>query len=1210
MYKSIKLFLLLVFFTYSLICACTAVHAAVIAPNEHLWIRAGGTYLKTSPCAKNPNVPYMPVGIAYFHIYDSSNSQELMKYMPYYIRNMKMNCIRFCFEAGPKRGHITTDCLPSEFLWGPFGARAFVDLCKQASVYVMLDAHHSMGDNSGDASTLWSAHPEVLQNWIDDWKLTAAEFKDEPWVIGYEMLNECTPSFGNTPAYIKQAYVDCAAGIRTVDAKHVIFFGCGNWNSPSNCDSLWGSNIIPGGNVAVAAHYYCTYAYSDPNIEDKVKAFSDKWNIPFIIGEFEYGSSSGWLSKDIATYGGNRMLALMRERKGGYFEWLAKSDEGMPNLWNEGRMDLWQDKIAADATPNPEPAAILKFMNPAGDFTAGLAEFAPGSSLGVQFEAVDISAGTADTLQIELHGQAGAGYLNDAETVTLTETGLNTGIFRGTIPTASGAVAVSSNNTVEVRTGNAETVTASYGPYISTITKSNLTPLPVASIQLEVTCKGIGWPNKMQADGTTPGKVRAVLKDATGEVARWAAGAVTFSISPAYAYIVGRNPVTPVDGVAETAICSAESGGGNCTLTASGNGTSASASIDVVDYWHDMRVQKQDASWSNANGDVVITDSATPKCIAVMENISGLQAESEGYEYSTDGGLNWSGITEDFTSAVLDPAKWAVHGDASKAPGSNGVRLNTSAVNKHGELEYVSGIPSGLKNWRLRAVFGVRNLTLSVPDANTEFNINFYTQDDYSSYIPQEGYQLSLQYISNSNYCYPKLYRVSGGARVFISSSPGFCRPLYKETPQWKMTVNLAFHDGTLEMGLDDDFFKTGGGYLTAYLGATSTLKGFSFSGKTGTANMPEHWIYGIKMHNYLPSMPYQNLNYPMYNGYISTVAKTTDNIPFTAGPVGTNRVKFIHYTLDDTLLGNERSRTFVVNLNGSNDTTPPSTVVTVRDGLNQDISETNKSTQLSANWAAATDAESGISRYWFAVSATPGNADIVPWTSNGTRNYVTTRGLALNVGTTYYISVKAENGSGAQGTAATSDGQFPTVDLYPPEITNVSARPSPTAAVVTWDTDEQSTSKVEYGLTAAYGTLSDEDTNRVVSHSVTLPGLLPNMVYHYRVLSKDSSGNEGLSSDGTFSTSGAAIKAYPNPHDFTSGNPMTFAGTDNTGIEVKIFTISGRLVRKLSASNGTSIVTWNGKNEDGEKVRRGLYMAKVTSGSGASKICKIALIK
>jgi hypothetical protein len=70
------------------------------------------------------------------------------------------------------------------------------------------------------------------------------------------------------------------------------------------------------------------------------------------------------------------------------------------------------------------------------------------------------------------------------------------------------------------------------------------------------------------------------------------------------------------------------------------------------------------------------------------------------------------------------------------------------------------------------------------------------------------------------------------------------------------------------------------------------------------------------------------------------------------------------------------------------------------------------------------------------------------------------------------------------------------------------------TTATITWTTNELVTSQVEYGLTAAYGSSTILDHNLVINHSVTITGLSPNTTYHYRVKSKDASGNEAASSD------------------------------------------------------------------------------------------------
>jgi len=105
-------------------------------------------------------------------------------------------------------------------------------------------------------------------------------------------------------------------------------------------------------------------------------------------------------------------------------------------------------------------------------------------------------------------------------------------------------------------------------------------------------------------------------------------------------------------------------------------------------------------------------------------------------------------------------------------------------------------------------------------------------------------------------------------------------------------------------------------------------------------------------------------------------------------------------------------------------DTTPPTAVGNVRDGFGADIYYSTYTNQLSANWDTATDSESGISKYWYAISSTtPGGPEFVNWTSVISTS-VTKTGLALENGVTYYFVVKAENGAGIVGSTAVSNGQ------------------------------------------------------------------------------------------------------------------------------------------------------------------------------------------
>lgn len=107
--------------------------------------------------------------------------------------------------------------------------------------------------------------------------------------------------------------------------------------------------------------------------------------------------------------------------------------------------------------------------------------------------------------------------------------------------------------------------------------------------------------------------------------------------------------------------------------------------------------------------------------------------------------------------------------------------------------------------------------------------------------------------------------------------------------------------------------------------------------------------------------------------------------------------------------------------------------------------------------------------------------------------------------------------------------------DITAPIISDVSVKSiTASSATITWTTDENTNSQVEYGLTSAYGFASPLDPAATSSHSVALTGLQANTLYHYRVKSRDPSGNLAASEDFTFVTLPTAITLFAD--DFNSG--------------------------------------------------------------------------
>ena len=109
-----------------------------------------------------------------------------------------------------------------------------------------------------------------------------------------------------------------------------------------------------------------------------------------------------------------------------------------------------------------------------------------------------------------------------------------------------------------------------------------------------------------------------------------------------------------------------------------------------------------------------------------------------------------------------------------------------------------------------------------------------------------------------------------------------------------------------------------------------------------------------------------------------------------------------------------------------------------------------------------------------------------------------------------------------AAGNSSTSAAVSITVSNTAPApvISNVLASPVTfSGALIGWSTDKNSDSQIEYGLTTSYGSSTAIDSSMTTAHSESLAGLATKTLYHFRVKSRDSSGNLAVSGDYTFTT-------------------------------------------------------------------------------------------
>ena len=199
---------------------------------------------------------------------------------------------------------------------------------------------------------------------------------------------------------------------------------------------------------------------------------------------------------------------------------------------------------------------------------------------------------------------------------------------------------------------------------------------------------------------------------------------------------------------------------------------------------------------------------------------------------------------------------------------------------------------------------------------------------------------------------------------------------------------------------------------------------------------------------------------------------------------------------------------------------------------------------------------------------------------NTGTAHTATLTGLTPSTGYDYFI--RCADTSAQTNTMTTSahvSFTTATPDTTAPVITNIQAGSiTQTGATITWTTDENATSRVEYGLTSSYGTLSAADGSADnTSHSVALAGLTAGTTYHFRVLSTDGASNAGTSVDGTFTTSA------PDPDTAPPPAPSITTGTATVNSDA--YQISGTAGADTPAPTVRTISVYNGATLAGTAV-------------------------
>ncbi len=170
--------------------------------------------------------------------------------------------------------------------------------CEANELYLILDLHAAPGGQGYNAAisdydpskpSLWESQ-QNRDKTVALWKRLAERYVDEPWIGGYDLINETNWNLpGNS--LLRQLFIEITDSIRTVDTNHIIFIeGNGFANDFSGLTPPWDDNM------AYSFHKY--WSNNDQGSLGFVLPIRTTYNVPLWCGE-SGENSNAWHTEAI-----------------------------------------------------------------------------------------------------------------------------------------------------------------------------------------------------------------------------------------------------------------------------------------------------------------------------------------------------------------------------------------------------------------------------------------------------------------------------------------------------------------------------------------------------------------------------------------------------------------------------------------------------------------------------------------------------------------------------------------------------------------------------------------------------------------------------------------------------------------------------------------------------------------------------------------------
>lgn len=229
-----------------------------------------------------------------------------------YIKELGFNTIRLPMHYNLFTPPIEEEPVKGQITWVDKGFELtdnLLEWCSKHEIYLILDLHAAPGGQGKDANindydpgkpALWESEENKAKT-VALWQKLAQRYANEPWIGGYDIINETNWSFedGKHPngindtsnSEIKKLFTRITQAIWEVDRNHIIFIEGNGWaNNFSGLTPPWDKKIV-----------YSFHHYWQRNRIESIQRFidmRDQFNVPLWMGEAGENSNE-WFAEAI-----------------------------------------------------------------------------------------------------------------------------------------------------------------------------------------------------------------------------------------------------------------------------------------------------------------------------------------------------------------------------------------------------------------------------------------------------------------------------------------------------------------------------------------------------------------------------------------------------------------------------------------------------------------------------------------------------------------------------------------------------------------------------------------------------------------------------------------------------------------------------------------------------------------------------------------------